>query len=34
MVQRILDTRKSNLRHDTRTQSVTRKADDQRVKEV
>ena len=34
MVQRILDTRKSNLRHDTRTQSVTRKADDQKVKEV
>ena len=34
MVQRILDTRKSNLRHDTRTQSVTHKADDQKVKEV
>ena len=30
MVQRILDTRKSNLRYDTRTHSVTftRKADD------
>ena len=30
MVQRILDTRKSNLRYDTRTRSVTltRKADD------